>query len=350
MDLASLQKVYKKNCAGFREFAKTANLPFPTFSEDSCQLLSEYGCGHYGCVYPTSNPDTVFKLTTDVSEAHFIACLKELEAEQNFDFDGLVKYNALVGVPNAKIRGKNVFALWRQEAYFVGSWGSNVDQVAPGNSKQYVRQTAREVSHLIMQVKGASHAVRSILNKLLKKNVPLQNNDDYWSAVGTAMKLVLDGNYQEGIIDNDGNPRIVSPFDQGDLFRDLFGNIGNKPDKVGAAVAFYLTLVFYQSDMLESTYMGDAVGRAFNELTRKGLLLADVHLGNIGLVMKPESERTNGFTDEDAALLQELKAEAPISDEGKWNKFHELHNKKTKLLHPTTTPAQSSQTRVTWLF
>lgn len=79
--------------------------------------VEEFGCGHYGCVMPTSAEGLVCKLTTDVSEAHFVARALMLEPTS-----GIVEYKKILWAPALKHRGRPVFVLWRSEAFSVGDW------------------------------------------------------------------------------------------------------------------------------------------------------------------------------------------------------------------------------------
>lgn len=95
----------------------------------------EYGCGKYGCVYPTSNPDVVLKLTTDRNEAVFA----QFVINNKYFPPGIVKYYKAAkvgkifcgeiytghlkgrkgsGLPT--VEGETVYALWREAADNVG--------------------------------------------------------------------------------------------------------------------------------------------------------------------------------------------------------------------------------------
>lgn len=77
--------------------------------------IPEYGCGAYGCVFPTLDQKVVLKLTTDASEAEFAAKLaKELPVPI------VTKYHLAMELPSAKHKGRNVYLLWREAADDVG--------------------------------------------------------------------------------------------------------------------------------------------------------------------------------------------------------------------------------------
>ncbi|NBT36499.1 MAG: hypothetical protein EBT03_13360, partial [Betaproteobacteria bacterium] len=65
-------------------------------------FAKEYGCGVYGCVLPTGKKDVVFKMTTDATEASFVAAMMTMRGLP----EGLVRYHAVVELPEKKGRDK----------------------------------------------------------------------------------------------------------------------------------------------------------------------------------------------------------------------------------------------------
>jgi len=91
--------------------------------------MKEYGCGYYGCVMPTSDPTVVCKLTTDVTEAVFVAALLSIpRASRQKAFVGMVRYHAIYELPREEVplppAGRNpegrIFVLWRDSVDEVG--------------------------------------------------------------------------------------------------------------------------------------------------------------------------------------------------------------------------------------
>lgn len=76
--------------------------------------VREFGCGQYGCVYPTVDPKVVLKITTDDTEAEFAAQLAPTLVRPI-----CTDYYKVVTL-NVKHEGRDVFILWRQEAHLVG--------------------------------------------------------------------------------------------------------------------------------------------------------------------------------------------------------------------------------------
>lgn len=76
--------------------------------------LKEYGCGAYGCVLPTLDPNVVLKLTTDDTEAQFA-----YEMAHTLSVPVVVKYHLTRALPD-KYKGRQAYLLWRDSAERVG--------------------------------------------------------------------------------------------------------------------------------------------------------------------------------------------------------------------------------------
>jgi hypothetical protein len=70
------------------------------------------GCGSYGCVMATSDPLVVFKITTDESEAKFVSIVKQ----NGWVLPGLAQYPAIYRIPGMEHDGRPVYILWREAA------------------------------------------------------------------------------------------------------------------------------------------------------------------------------------------------------------------------------------------
>lgn len=80
----------------------------------------DFGSGHYGCVMPTTEEGVVLKLTTDVSEANFVSLLVNDPEFRHFDLSGLVHYYDIIKLKGLTHKRRPIFAIWREEAYSVG--------------------------------------------------------------------------------------------------------------------------------------------------------------------------------------------------------------------------------------
>jgi hypothetical protein len=86
------------------------------------------GCGYFGCVFPTEDPDVVMKITTDTSEAAFAATRIGAVSPsggiaryyEGYRIPGLhyLREEKLTGDPNYDFAGmqERVFVLWRESA------------------------------------------------------------------------------------------------------------------------------------------------------------------------------------------------------------------------------------------
>lgn len=84
--------------------------------------MKEYGCGAYGCVLPTHDPNIVLKLTTDDTEAEFANDLAGKLA-----VPVVVKYHRTEELPD-KYKGREAYLLWRDSADRVGDILNVVDE------------------------------------------------------------------------------------------------------------------------------------------------------------------------------------------------------------------------------
>lgn len=78
--------------------------------------VHEYGCGQYGCVFPTIDPGVVLKITADDTEAQFAA-----EISPTLERPICVAYRMVIEPDGARDnRGAKVYLLWRESADQVG--------------------------------------------------------------------------------------------------------------------------------------------------------------------------------------------------------------------------------------
>lgn len=84
--------------------------------------LPEYGCGVYGCVFPTLVPEIVLKVTSDDTEAEFAAHLAPTLAAPI-----CVTYHHVIST-NATHKGGHIYFLWRESAQHVGKMFDTIDE------------------------------------------------------------------------------------------------------------------------------------------------------------------------------------------------------------------------------
>ena len=81
--------------------------------------LREYGCGAYGCVYPTLDDHVVLKVTTDPTEAEFAT-----DISQQLSVPIVVAYKLAMRL-DAQHERRDIFLLWRESATQVGELGEH---------------------------------------------------------------------------------------------------------------------------------------------------------------------------------------------------------------------------------
>jgi len=84
-------------------------------AQDIVARIKEYGCGAYGCAFPTGDPGVVMKLTTDSTEADFAAKFANSLAAPI-----CVEYYAVIRLA-AQHKGRQIYLLWRESAEHVGA-------------------------------------------------------------------------------------------------------------------------------------------------------------------------------------------------------------------------------------
>lgn len=207
----------------------------------------EFGCGHYGCVMPTSAPGVVIKVTTDQTEAAFVAAYLSLKPSERPL--GIIPYHRLIAIRSASHLKRPVFVLWRAEAQHLGIDGIRhwISTGARDFERDYY---ARSLKKVMQAVGNCLDAARQIRKRIHKK------------------------------------PDAAEVLRTGVLRMDeAWGWNGPPPARLGrsAAVAWYMSAFRKNAEEMSTEPMGNYVGQALIESFDAGLLLADVHLNNIGM-------------------------------------------------------------------
>jgi hypothetical protein len=231
----------------------------------------EFGCGHYGCVMPTSTPGIVFKITTDATEAAFIAAYLSWPKHQRPN--GIVRYHKLLSIKSESRLKRPVFIILRDEAAHVGmhaleNW---IATGARANERDYYSRSFDTVTNALSNALDAAREIRRLLAK----------KTDIQAILKEAQESLrkLDDLPETG-------PRAFS----------------TRPLPI--KVAYQLQRFSDSAGVMEGEPMGVEVGRALREcLDDHGLLLADVHANNIGMPGTP-------------ALLEEIGHTPIITDPG----------------------------------
>lgn len=209
--------------------------------------LTPLGCGHYGCVYPTADPAIVLKVTTDPTEVAFVQAALSLHGDK-FP-PGIVRYYR-IDATEQLYRGRTAYLIWRESAFDVGA----VMSMLLNSRDSYYQRTGREARQYLHAINLAGAVLR---DQLKRASDPV--------ALQTAAAQFSDWAWQN------------VAYDDAEKLRSYRG-----PQRFAAAAHVALSAM----QMLEQTYLFDSIGRTFLDYLEEGLLLADVHHGNIGRVSR----------------------------------------------------------------
>jgi len=132
------------------------------------QIFKEYGCGNYGCVYPTQDPEIVFKITSDQTEADFVSTAAALREPA-----GMVRYYAIYKIDGERKRTKdsgvshsNVYVMLRESADKIGQIRpepEEMDEIAKTDrGREYLRGLDWFVRRLVFFKNLAGHVRRML--------------------------------------------------------------------------------------------------------------------------------------------------------------------------------------------
>lgn len=205
----------------------------------------EFGCGHYGCVMPTQTPGVVIKVTTDATEAAFVAAYLSLPRGQRPV--GIIPYLRILAVRGESRLKRPVFILWRAEAQHLG-----VD----GIRKWITEQRPNDADYYGRSLKKATALINTCLDAARDIRQRVHNKPDAAQVLAEAQTL------RDAAFDYDRLPPRASR---------------------ALAVAWCLNRFQQAADDLQQEPTGIYIGRALSDSLEAGLLLADVHLNNIGM-------------------------------------------------------------------
>ena len=213
------------------------------------RTFKELGCGHYGCVIPTNTENIVFKLTSDATEAAFVAAACSLGEFP----EGMIRYYQIYEIPVTH-RGRRVFALWREEASAIGFplWIYEYEKV----TDPYIRRSWRKLLDNLSEFQGHAAIVRLYITKAK-------------DSAGAIRRLAAQKDF-------------AWSFTRGARAANLRG---------AQRAAVSLQHCEDIAEIMEHTYASDAIGGAFSFYLEHGLLLADVHVQNVGVATRsPDDE------------------------------------------------------------
>lgn len=214
--------------------------------------VEELGCGYYGCVMPTGEPDLVCKITSDVTEARFVSAYLSMPPANRVQ-EGIVVYQKILAIEDRKHRNRPLFLIWRQEAFdigfllTIGSSSFRAQRVADmGFDEYHVRAIREGVAYLRAFLMSAQHARGRIYRQLQLRDRE-EVLTEVWNLFESANPELNPCNYQ-------GLP----------------------------AAAIHLRHAWDAAMMMANTDVIYPVGAALVDFIEEGLLLVDVHMQNIG--------------------------------------------------------------------
>lgn len=267
-----VDKLVNKHWQELIEAAPDGAVPIAeTVSRRGKVTLTEYGCGHYGCVLPTVDDNVVMKITSDESEAFFVACAL---GRAGLD-EGLAQYMAIRAFPVGTLhKGRRVFVLWREAARDVGTkppkpWGYDTQK------DDYLRRSVNEVQGLLWAFQSSARVVR-------EAHLAVKKRPDAAELLELASQATDDG--WDWAAENFEDLTKFSARYEPVIARKLRGM--KQPQRYGYALA----VCRQAAEHMENTYLSDLVGGALSFYLEKGLLLADVHENNLGRVDRVDED------------------------------------------------------------
>ena len=284
-------KIYAQVCDEIHEKVESLGLPMPMedspTSRGACVLDPELGAGHYGVVYRTIRNDTVFKITTDETEAHFVSLLPRLR-EMGVDPKGIVKYFGIFGVESTH-RGRPVYVLWREAAEHVGKVADVFCKSGDLEHMPWQKEWKADDPYLCNQYKifeRLLHAwqkfcglAREIYLSTQKKAYSMEASEDFWIWIDEQMQSIE--REQVWKLGDDIWEKYKEERRSGyDDLSKVKVRLARHPFKFAILVHIAERI----AEEMTNENVAYQVGRTFGEYLEAGILMADVHLGNLGFV------------------------------------------------------------------
>jgi len=248
----------------------------------------ELGCGAYGCVFRTTKPGIVLKITSDPTEAVFVQTLKDRGLAHLLGITHYYGSSLLEG----RRQGRALYALWREEADDVGKLAAREpSQETPKvTAKGSTRSTAPprawaalplDPPRLETSEAAMRFADRLIVYRWYASSVRhvVDNAKDQVRTRARAAELVA---WAAPRIDLDA---AMTAFKLDARDKPTLLDEHRGPERMALALRGCRVLA---EAMASESPAGAIVGESFLEMQEKKMLLADVHPGNVGRVLRPE--------------------------------------------------------------
>lgn len=250
-----------------RKYAAKHNLPspIPRVEPDvrGRQKWLEFGCGTYGCVYPTGNPGIVVKVTHDADEVALAKLLMKLGDKAPA---GIVRYFGAFNTDMSQ-GGADVHLLWREEALEIGYRGPMAGELA---KLQEFASLARAAMERGLERHDVAGRVKHAGGILAKMGMLLPGCAD-----------CVDVMVGDRMTDVRNVAHVAS-----DVAKDM--GLGNVAPTKFDAYAFIAAAGWMAAELVAKKLAASKdlrlVGEAFLEMSGKGMLMADVRDENLGRV------------------------------------------------------------------
>lgn len=248
----------------------------------------ELGCGAYGCVLRTAVPGVVLKITSDPTEATFVQVLKDRGLANT---PGITRYLGS-SLLEGRRHGRALYALWREEADDVGELVAREETrqtpkvTAKGSTRPTAPPRAWTVPELdpprletpvaalrfvdrLHQYRWYAETVRHVVENAKDQHRTRQHAAEL--AAWAAPQVDLAG--------------AVETYKRDAAHELTILNEHRGPERMALALRGCEVLA---EAMASESPAGALVGETFLELQGRGIVLADVHGGNVGRVLRPE--------------------------------------------------------------
>lgn len=265
----------------------------PVISERTTRMLiaEEFGSGAFGTVIPTKTHGIVLKVTSDETEARFASIAMSLGSWPK----GIVRYYAAI-----KLKGRHetrpIYALWREEAFDVGR--------IEGRWLRRPDDYTRAGYHLLKRRLDILQILGWYVVKEVDPYAGLSRRGRAKSSVDRAAIRAIATKYRD---------KITISLRDSDSVEDAINDIDDVTARAGYALALFEECALRIS--LED--FAPEIGEAILSYVRRGLLLSDVHMGNVGRAHRRSGRSAAVITDPGVTvrLAANLDAVLPVSIE-----------------------------------
>lgn len=230
------------------------------------------GCGRYGCVYSTLDPNVVCKVSTDPTEYMFIDLAMRLGEWP----EGIVRYYQILELPIKHEHG-DAFVVWREAAFDVG--GVLTTHRDTSDSE---RHQIKNLHFNLIVLLFATNSIKSVL-------LGSSNTIQMVKSVNRRTNYIK---YLRKLFPN--NPDI-DPYE----VEELIEAITNPLEEL----SFSLQMAKFIIDRMRKDSLSYHIAEALDFYMRRGITFADIHSDNIGKVHREDLGTIVVITDPGHAVL-----------------------------------------------